>query len=99
MTEQRPPYLHAALASASALLLYVLTLAPTTSFWDASEYIATAYIVGLPHPPGNPFFVLLGRVWTLLLEPTGLSVADIRCGHGLPLLGQPPGVEGVGDQG
>ena len=75
MTEQRPPYLHAALASASALLLYVITLAPTTSFWDASEYIATAYIVGLPHPPGNPFFVVLGRVWTLLLEPTGLSVA------------------------
>jgi len=75
MTEQRPPYLHAALASASAFLLYLLTLAPTTAFWDASEYIATAYIVGLPHPPGNPFFVILGRVWTLLLAPTGLPVA------------------------
>ena len=62
MTEQRPPYLHAVLASASAFLLYLLTLAPTTAFWDASEYIATAYIVGLPHPPGIRFSVILGRV-------------------------------------
>ena len=75
MTEQRPPYLQAALASGSVFLFYVLTLAPTTSFWDASEYIATAHILGLPHPPGNPLFVALGKVWTLLLAPTGLPIA------------------------
>ncbi|MFQ5746100.1 MAG: DUF2723 domain-containing protein [Gemmatimonadota bacterium] len=56
-------------------VLYVLTLAPDTAFWDTSEYIATAYILGLPHPPGNPFFVLLGRTWILLLGWTGLGVA------------------------
>jgi len=55
--------------------LYVLTLGPTTAFWDTSEYIATAYILGLPHPPGNPLFVVLGRVWIVLLDWTGLSVA------------------------
>ena len=55
--------------------LYVWTLAPTTGFWDTSEYIATAHILGLPHPPGNPFFVLFGRVWTLSLAWTGLGVA------------------------
>lgn len=55
--------------------LYVFTLAPSTGWWDTSEYIATAYIVGIPHPPGNPLFVLLGRAWILALEPTGLSVA------------------------
>ncbi len=55
--------------------LYVFTLAPTTGFWDASEYIATAHILGLPHPPGNPLFVVLGRTWDLALEWTGLSVA------------------------
>jgi len=55
--------------------LYVLTLAPTTGFWDTSEYIATAHILGLPHPPGNPLFVVFGRVWEVLIGWTGLSVA------------------------
>ncbi|HSM05264.1 MAG TPA: DUF2723 domain-containing protein [Longimicrobiales bacterium] len=71
----RPPYRAAALVGALVLALYVLTLAPTTAFWDASEYITTAYILGIPHPPGNPLFVALGRVWILLLAPTGLDVA------------------------
>lgn len=70
-----PPYLAAALAGLAALALYVLTLAPSTAFWDASEYIATAHTVGIPHPPGNPLFVILGRVWSLLLAPLGLPVA------------------------
>ncbi len=55
--------------------LYLLTIAPTTGFWDTSEYVTTAHILGLPHPPGNPFFVLVGRVWDLLLGFTGLPVA------------------------
>jgi len=61
----------------SALIwgLYVLTLAPTTGFWDTSEYIATAHILGLPHPPGNPLFVVLGRLADVFLGWTGLSVA------------------------
>jgi hypothetical protein len=75
MTQFRPPYLHAAGAFAGALLLYVITLAPTTWFWDTSEYIATAHILGIPHPPGNPLFVAVGKVWSLLLAPTGLDVA------------------------
>ena len=67
----RPPYIAAGIASAAVLLLYLLTLAPTTAMWDAGEYMAAAYGVGLPHPPGNPFFVLLGRVFALLpIAPT-----------------------------
>jgi hypothetical protein len=65
----------AALAALGAWLLYVVTLAPTTAFWDTSEYIATAHIVGIPHPPGNPLFVMLAKVWTLLLTPLGLPIA------------------------
>ena len=54
----RPPYLAAALTACAILVLYVRTLAPTTAFWDTSEYITTAHILGIPHPPGNPLFVV-----------------------------------------
>jgi hypothetical protein len=70
-----PPYRYAAIAGFTIFLLYVITLAPTTAFWDTSEYIATAHIVGIPHPPGNPVFVLLARAWELLLAPFPLSTA------------------------
>ncbi len=69
--DYRPSYLAAAVAGTAVFLLYLLTLAPTTSMWDTSEYIAAAYVLGLPHPPGNPFFVLIGRVFAILpIAPT-----------------------------
>ena len=64
--DYRPSYVAAAVASALVFLLYLMTLAPSTAMWDTSEYIAAAYTLGLPHPPGNPFFVLLGRVFAIL---------------------------------
>ncbi|MEX2182785.1 MAG: DUF2723 domain-containing protein [Gemmatimonadaceae bacterium] len=64
--DYRPSYLAAGIAAGMTFLLYLVTLAPETAMWDTSEYIAAAYTLGLPHPPGNPFFVLLGRVFTLL---------------------------------
>ena len=75
MNRPRPPYGAAALAGLAVFALYVVTLAPSTAFWDTSEYIATAHTLGIPHPPGNPLFVVIARVWSLLLAPLGLPVA------------------------
>ena len=75
MTDYRPPYWSAVAAGAGILILYILTLSPSTAMWDTSEYIATAHILGIPHPPGNPLFVVLGKAWSLLLAPLGISVA------------------------
>ena len=91
----RPDYAGAMLAAGLVFLLYGLTLAPTTSFWDAGEYITVARVLGIPHPPGNPLFVLIGRVWDMLLSPTGwptavrinlLSAVMSGCAHGLLFL-------------
>ena len=75
LNEYRPPYLAAIIATVLVWALYALTLAPTTAFWDTSEYIATSHILGIPHPPGNPLFVVLARAWDVLLAPLGLPVA------------------------
>tara|TARA_Y100000588_G_C14239818_1_gene918846 strand:- start:111 stop:2297 length:2187 start_codon:yes stop_codon:yes gene_type:complete len=75
MTGYKPPYLAGTLISITVFALYYVTLAPTTSWWDASEYIATGHILGIPHPPGNPLFVSLARTWSVLIAPLGFSVA------------------------
>jgi hypothetical protein len=73
MTDQplrRVPWGAAAVVTLAVLLGYVLTLAPSVTFWDAGEFIAAAKVLGIPHPPGTPLFTLLGHTWGLML-PVG----------------------------
>ena len=48
-----------------SLVVYLLTVEETASFWDCGEFIATAYKLEVPHPPGAPFFLLTGRIFSM----------------------------------
>jgi hypothetical protein len=61
-----PAYRAAIGVTALVLLGYVLTLAPTVTFWDAGEFIAAAKTLGIPHPPGTPLFVMIAHVWAMV---------------------------------
>ena len=58
-----------------AVITYLLTIEPTTSFWDCGEFIATAFKLEVGHPPGAPFFMILGRFFTLFAGGNVLLVA------------------------
>ena len=59
-------HVFAFLTFAIGFVTYWSSVAPTTSFWDCGEFIACSYTMGVPHPPGSPLYLLLGRVMTLL---------------------------------
>nr|MBN2277783.1 DUF2723 domain-containing protein [candidate division Zixibacteria bacterium] len=49
-----------------SLIVYQLTVAPTLSYWDCGEFIACSHILGIPHPPGSPLFIVIGRIFSVL---------------------------------
>ncbi len=59
-----------------AFVLYVMTVAPTASFWDAGEFIAIANKLEVSHPPGAPFYMLVGRLFSMFVptEYVALSI-------------------------
>jgi len=55
----------AAVAFAVSAFTYLSTIEPTASFWDCGEFIASSYKLEVGHPPGNPTFQLIARIFTL----------------------------------
>lgn len=49
-----------------SLAVYILTLADTVVFWDVGEFIAAAYLLQVPHPPGSPLFLLIGKIFGMI---------------------------------
>ncbi|MFK7900292.1 MAG: DUF2723 domain-containing protein [Cyclobacteriaceae bacterium] len=49
--------------------VYILTMEPVASFWDCGEFIAASYKLQVPHPPGAPLFLLIGRIFSLFATP------------------------------
>ncbi len=55
------------LSFAIALVVYLLTVQPTVPFWDCGEFIAAAVHQQVPHPPGAPLFLMIGKVFHTLI--------------------------------
>lgn len=58
-----------------ALVLYLLTVAPTASFWDSGEFIAIANRLQVSHPPGAPFYMLVGRLFSMFIPPEYVALS------------------------
>jgi hypothetical protein len=66
MTDKRLKLVLFLAVVAIVLGYYAYASAPTNSFWDCSEFIATGYSLGIPHPPSTPLFVQLARLVSFL---------------------------------
>ena len=66
----------AALLWVVSFIVYAITVAPTVSYWDCGEFIACSYGLAVPHPPGAPLFLLIGRVFSMIpfVSDIGLRV-------------------------
>lgn len=76
MTDKNLNKIFGAFVFFASFITYFLTVQSTTSFWDCGEFIASAHLLQVPHPPGTPFFLLLGRLFSMIPLDinTGLKV-------------------------
>ena len=63
------------IAGGLLFVVYLATLAPDVTFWDAGEFIASAHALGIPHPPGTPLFILALNAWGRVLSVLPFALA------------------------
>jgi hypothetical protein len=63
---------------AIACCVYLLTMEATASLWDTGEFISSVYKLQVPHPPGAPLFVLLGRLFVVLFSPVSTPAVAVN---------------------
>lgn len=73
MNYKRLNYIFAGGVLLISAITYLYTMQKTLSFWDCGEFIACAYTMSVPHPPGAPLWILLGKLATLI--PIGSNPA------------------------
>src|ERR687889_2760120 len=54
---------------------YILTAEAGGSFWDCGEFVSSAFKLQIPHPPGAPLFVLIGRFFIILFGDNPMTAA------------------------
>ncbi len=84
MNWKRTDKLIAGVVFVYALVLYLLTVAPAVSFWDAGEFIAIANQLQVSHPPGAPFYMLIGRLFSMFVPvayvPLSVNLVSVLSG-------------------
>lgn len=77
MNWNRTEKIVAALVFLYSLVIYLLTVAPAASFWDSGEFIAIANRLQVSHPPGAPFYMLVGRLFSMFV-PTAYVALSVN---------------------
>ena len=58
-----------------ACTVFILTAEAGGSLWDCGEFVSSCFKVQIPHPPGAPLFVLLGRFFIILFGDNPMTAA------------------------
>ncbi|HEY5405531.1 MAG TPA: DUF2723 domain-containing protein [Ginsengibacter sp.] len=61
-----------------ACIVYLMTMEATGSFWDCGEFASSAYKLQIPHPPGAPLFILLGRLFMIPFSDPNKAILGLN---------------------